>query len=65
MLKALNLGLGGIAFCDIEIIHAKSGEPQILLHGKAIDVARDAGVQKWLLTLTHTHTTAAAVAVAL
>ena len=65
VLKALNLGLGGIAFCDIEIIHAKSGEPQILLHGKAIDVARDAGVQKWLLTLTHTHTTAAAVAVAL
>ncbi|HJP16582.1 MAG TPA: holo-ACP synthase [Acidimicrobiales bacterium] len=65
VLKALGLGLGSVSFQDIEIVHTVSGEPALRLHSKAIDIASEAGVEKWLLTLTHTHRTAAAVAVAL
>ena len=65
VLKALGLGLGSISFHDIEVVHTVSGEPSLRLHSKAIEIASEAGVEKWLLTLTHTHRTAAAVAVAL
>jgi holo-[acyl-carrier protein] synthase len=50
---------------DIEVLRDKSGAPSVLLHGKAAQVARDKGVSRWLLTLTHTERTAQAIAVAL
>jgi holo-[acyl-carrier protein] synthase len=65
VMKALGCGLGEIAMYDIEVLRDKSGAPSVLLHGKAAQVARDKGVSRWLLTLTHTERTAQAIAVAL
>ncbi len=65
VLKALGLGLGAIALYDIEVIKSESGAPELLLHGTAQQAAQDAGVQRWLLTLSHTEHTAMAIAVAL
>jgi holo-[acyl-carrier protein] synthase len=64
-MKALGCGIGDIAMFDIEVRRADSGEPSLLLHGKAAEVAAAKGVTRWLLTLTHTDRTAQAIAIAL
>jgi len=65
VMKALGCGLGDIAMFDIEVRRAESGEPSVLLHGRAAQVAAERGVTRWLLSLTHTERTAQAIAVAL
>ena len=64
VLKALGLGLGGIAMYDIEVIRTDSGAPSLLLHGDAARVSANAGVTGWLVTISHTETLAQAVVVA-
>ena len=63
-LKALGLGLGGMAMYDIEVVRAESGSPALRLHGEAAAVAAGAGVADWLVTISHTDTVAQAVVVA-
>jgi holo-[acyl-carrier protein] synthase len=65
VLKALGLGLGRVAFREIEVVRADSGEPSVLLHGAAAREAQARGVGRWLLTMTHTERLAQAIAVAL
>lgn len=49
------LGADGIAFAfrDIEVLRAASGRPSILLHGRVADRARDLGVDRIHVSLTH------------
>ena len=42
-----------------------TGRPDLLLHGRAAEVAAAHGVQAWRLSLSHTDTLAQATAVAL
>jgi holo-[acyl-carrier protein] synthase len=65
VLKALGLGLGSVAFREIEVVRAESGRPSIVLHGAAADAARDRGVGGWLVTLSHTAHLAQAIAMAM
>ncbi len=65
VMKALGVGLGEFAFRDVEVRRADSGEPSLVLHGKARTIAEARGVASWLLTLSHTDTMAMAVVVAL
>lgn len=64
VMKALGVGLGAVAWHDIEVVRADSGAPSLVLTGRAAALADQAGVTEWLLTLTHTHKTAEAIAVA-
>ena len=65
VMKALGVGLGAFAFCDVEVVSAPSGAPSLVLRGAAADLADFQGVTGWRLSLTHTATLAGAVAVAL
>jgi holo-[acyl-carrier protein] synthase len=65
VMKALGVGLGEVDFHDIEVVRADSGEPSVLLHGRAAQRATERGVTSWLLTMTHTDASAHAIAVAL
>jgi holo-[acyl-carrier protein] synthase len=65
VMKALGVGLGAFAFCDVEIQRQPSGEPRLALSGRAAELARERSVQYWLVSLTHTSMTAAAVVLAL
>jgi holo-[acyl-carrier protein] synthase len=65
VLKAMGVGLWRFPLRDIEVVRATSGQPSIVLHGKAAAVAAEVGVTSWRLTLTHTDTVAQAIAVAL
>ena len=66
VMKALGVGLGACEFTDIEVVRDDdSGAPALALHGRAAELASEAGVSRWVLTLTHSDTTAHAIAVAL
>lgn len=66
VMKALGVGLGACEFTDIEVVRDdESGAPAVALHGRAQELADEAGVSRWLLTLTHSDSTAHAIAVAL
>jgi len=62
--KALGTGIGKVNWQDIEILHAASGEPDVLLHGQAQQVAQAKGLVEWAVSITHEGGMAAAVAVA-
>ena len=64
-LKALGLGLGGMAMAQIEVVRADDGRPDLVLHGRARSVARARGVGRWLVTISHTDHLAQATVVAL
>ena len=63
-MKALGAGFGDVAFKDMEVVRAPGGRPEVVLHGRAADRARRAGVTGWHLSLSHTATAAVAVAMA-
>ncbi len=63
--KALGTGIAeGIAFTHIEVLRNAAGQPSILLHDAALAKAKELGIERLLLSLTHTQTTAAASVVA-
>ena len=64
-MKALGVGLGAFPLRDVEVVRADSGEPSLVLHGRAAELAASRGVTTWLLTLSHTSGVAHAIAVAL
>jgi holo-[acyl-carrier protein] synthase len=65
VMKALGVGLGAFAFADVEVERRPSGEPTLLLFGRAAQLAAERDVRSWLVSLSHTGTTAAAVVIAL
>lgn len=65
VMKALGVGLGDLAFRDVEVVRASNGAPGLALTGRAAALADARDVQRWQLSLSHTGTTAIAVALAL
>jgi holo-[acyl-carrier protein] synthase len=65
VMKALGVGLGDLAFRDVEVVRAESGAPGLVLSGRAAALASAQDVRRWQLSLSHTDTTAIAVALAL
>ena len=52
---------GWIDWTEVEVVRRSSGEPGIVLHGKALARATHLGVQGWQLSLSHTHNYAVAM----
>jgi holo-[acyl-carrier protein] synthase len=65
VMKALGVGLGAFPFPDVEVDRQASGQPHLLVTGRAAEVAAGRGAARWLVSLTHTSASAAAVVVAL
>ena len=63
-MKALGAGFGDVAFKEVEVVRARSGQVGLRLSGRAAARADDAGVTGWHLSLSHTAGLAVAVAVA-
>jgi len=63
VLKALGVGLGGVAWHEIEVVRKDSGEPELLVTGKGAELARSFGIERWLITMTHSKTAAHALVV--
>ena len=63
-MKALGVGLGAFGFHDVWVEREESGRPRLRVEGRAADLAREAGVRRWHVSLTHTAIVAEAVVVA-
>lgn len=66
VLKALGRGLGeGLSLREIEVVRGPAGEPDLVLHGGAGTIARERGVTRWLISLSHTESLAIASVIGL
>jgi holo-[acyl-carrier protein] synthase len=64
VLKVLGTGWsGGIAWTDVEIARKKTGQPEVVLHGRCAEVAVELGIDKWWVSISHisTHATASVI----
>ena len=64
-MKALGVGLGAVDWHDIEVVRTDDGAPELVITGRARELAADRGITSWKLTLSHTASMAEAIAVAL
>ena len=63
-LKALGTGgRDGISWQDIEVIRDERGRPDFVLRGRAQELARERGVERMYVSLSHSRQLATAVAV--
>ncbi len=61
--KALGVGLGATALHDVEVVSLPSGEPTLVLSGRAAQLAERRGLSTLAVSLTHTERAASAVVV--
>lgn len=63
--KALGTGWrDGIAWTDVAVEHDPHGRPLLVVRGRAAEVARERGVSRWWLSLSHTEGSAIASVIA-
>jgi len=54
-MKALGTGWSqGVGWLDFEVVRPAGEAPQLVLHGRAAELARSRGMTHWLLALSHT-----------
>ncbi len=51
--KALGTGIGPVSWREVETLHKRSGEPYLVLHGRAETIARYLGLTTWAVSLSH------------
>ena len=61
--KALGTGIGPVGLMEIEILNAENGQPKLVLHGKALQLAADRNIQRVHISLSHSEAYAMATAV--
>ena len=61
--KALGTGIGPVGLMEIEIVNAENGQPKVVLHGKALQLAADRNIQRVHISLSHSEAYAMATAV--
>jgi holo-[acyl-carrier protein] synthase len=55
VMKALGSGWGAkVRWLDIEVVRARSGKPEIVLHDRTAQLAAELGIRRWTLSITHT-----------
>ena len=64
VMKALGVGLGAFDLHDVSVERTQSGEPRLVVRGRAEQLARERGVNKWFVSLTHTESVAVAMVAA-
>lgn len=58
------LGVGGFRFRDVEIVRARSGQPEVRLHGRMRERADQLGIARIAVSISHSRESAVAVALA-
>lgn len=64
VMKAFGVGLGAFGFHECEVVRDPSGEPKVVLSGKAASLMAERGVSRLLVSLTHTSVVAQAIVIA-
>ncbi len=61
--KAFGTGIGPVGLAEIEILNGKSGQPAVVLHGKAQALAAERKIRQVHISLSHSEAYAMATAV--
>ena len=61
--KAVGTGIGPVGLMEIEIVNTEEGQPVVVLHGKALQLAADRNIQRVHISLSHSEAYAMATAV--
>lgn len=62
--KAFGTGIGAeLGWLDMEVVRKANERPELVLHGKGVELAEKRGIHRILLTLTHTNEYAAATVI--
>lgn len=62
--KALGTGIGfGVTWRELEVGREPAGQPLLLLHGRAAEIAASLGVRRSSLSITHTRTQSMALVI--
>jgi holo-[acyl-carrier protein] synthase len=64
VMKSLGLGLGAFGFHEVWVERSPSGAPFLQVEGRAAELAAEAGVRRWHLSLTHSDLVAVAYVLA-
>lgn len=64
VMKAMGVGLGAFGFHEVWVTRDPSGQPQLAITGRALELAVDRGITHWHLSITHTDLVAIAHVVA-
>ncbi|NLO87858.1 MAG: holo-ACP synthase [Firmicutes bacterium] len=62
--KALGTGLAGHSWRQVQILHQPGGAPRVQLRGRAAQTARDKGIERIHISLTHDQQRALAFCIA-
>lgn len=61
--KALGTGIGDVRWTEIEVHCDGRGKPELILHGRARELAQERGIGQWSISLSHTRTHAVGFAI--
>ncbi len=64
-MKALGTGVRGVGWREIEVVRLRGRAPEIVLHGRAQAKAREIGIVRTALSLSHSREYAVASVVAI
>jgi holo-[acyl-carrier protein] synthase len=64
VMKVLGCGLGAYGFHDVAVARDNSGEPALVVRGRAAELADERGIGRWHLSLSHSGAVAVAFVVA-
>lgn len=66
VLKALGTGFSqGVGIRDVEVVLDSKGKPRVALHGRALEISKEAHIKEFPLSLSYTHKEAVACAMAI
>lgn len=65
VMKALGVGIGAVDWTDIAVIRRRGGRPEMVVQGRAADLAARRGVRGWEVSISHTDTLASVTVLAL
>ncbi|MGF1507299.1 MAG: holo-ACP synthase, partial [Anaerolineae bacterium] len=63
--NALGSGIGDVRWVEVDVLRGDRGEPRLVLHGAAAQLAAKLGLSEWSVSLTHTERDALAFVVAM
>ncbi len=64
VLKALGTGIGSVELPEVGIFSRQSGQPYIVLYGKAIERSLELEIDQWHISITHVKEIATAYVIA-
>lgn len=65
VMKALGVGIGALDWTDVSVVRQAGGSPELVVRGRAAQLATDRGVGAWEVSISHTSTIASVTVLAL